>query len=103
MVTVALACWSSSETGLPTMLLRPITTACAPSSSTPCSFEHGHHAERRTGDSFGRRRAAGVRKLSGCSASASLAGSIASATASGEMCFGQRQLHEDAVDAVVAG
>ena len=35
MVTVALACKSSSAIGLPTVLLRPITTACLPRSATP--------------------------------------------------------------------
>jgi hypothetical protein len=35
MVTVALACKSSSAIGLPTVLLRPITTACLPRRSTP--------------------------------------------------------------------
>ena len=29
-VTVAFCCWSNSETGLPTMFERPITTASAP-------------------------------------------------------------------------
>ena len=35
MVTVALACSSSSAIGLPTVLLRPTTTACLPRRSTP--------------------------------------------------------------------
>ena len=34
-VTVALACNSSSAIGLPTVLLRPMTTACLPRRSTP--------------------------------------------------------------------
>ncbi len=34
-VTVALACSSISAIGLPTMLLRPITTACLPRRSAP--------------------------------------------------------------------
>ena len=34
-VTVALACSSSMAMGLPTVLLRPITTACLPRSGTP--------------------------------------------------------------------
>ena len=47
-VTVALACKSSSAIGLPTVLLRPITTACLPLRSTPVlsiSFmqPHGVH------------------------------------------------------------
>jgi len=35
MVTVAFACKSSSAIGLPTVLLRPITTACRPRSTRP--------------------------------------------------------------------
>jgi len=35
MVTVALCCNSNSAIGLPTILLRPITTACLPSMLTP--------------------------------------------------------------------
>jgi hypothetical protein len=35
MVTVALACSSSSAIGLPTVLLRPMTTACLPRRSMP--------------------------------------------------------------------
>jgi hypothetical protein len=34
-VTVAWACSSSSAIGLPTVLLRPMTTACLPLSDTP--------------------------------------------------------------------
>src|SRR5204863_286768 len=36
-VTVAFACSSRCAIGLPTMSLRPTTTACAPSSGTRCS------------------------------------------------------------------
>ena len=35
-VTVASRCCSNSDNGIPTMLLRPMTTACLPEIVTPC-------------------------------------------------------------------
>jgi hypothetical protein len=49
MVTVALACSSSIAIGLPTMLLRPITTACLPRGSHADGLEHLHAAVGRAG------------------------------------------------------
>ena len=45
-VTVAFACSSSCAVGLPTIALRPTTTASAPSSSIRVLGEQGHHAAR---------------------------------------------------------
>ena len=46
---VALACSSIIAIGLPTMLLRPITTACLPRRSADGAFEHLHAAVGRAG------------------------------------------------------
>ena len=48
-VTVASACISSSAIGLPTMSLRPSTTARRPASATPLRGEQLHDARRRAG------------------------------------------------------
>ncbi len=46
-VTVAFCASSSCAIGLPNRFERPTTTASAPSSCTPASAEHLHHAQRR--------------------------------------------------------
>ena len=53
-VTVACRCRSSSAAGLPTMSLRPITTAFAPSSSTPYSSSSSSTPSGVPGTSAGR-------------------------------------------------
>ena len=99
-VTVAFAWSSSSATGLPTMSLRPTTTARAPSSGTSYSSSS---AMTPSGVARHERRAAEESwpAFSGWKPSTSLTGSIARMTRASSMCSGQRQLDEDAVDRVV--
>ena len=100
MVTVALACWSSSEIGLPTIMLRPRTTALAPSIGISCrrriSMMPRGVQEKRPGSPRTRRPA-----FMGPTPSTSLVGSIASATAFGAHVGRQRQLDQDAVHGAV--
>ena len=99
-VTVACRCRRSSATGLPTMSLRPITTAFAPSSSTPYSSSSASTPSGVPGTCAGvpaRSRPA----LTGWKPSTSLTGSTARITRPSSMLAGQRQLDEDAVDRVV--
>ena len=53
MVTVAFACSSISAIGLPTMLLRPMTTACLPRRSMPVRLDQLHAAVGRAGPEAG--------------------------------------------------
>ena len=79
MVTVALRCSSSMAIGLPTMSLRPITTARAPEISTPSRSSRSMMPEGVHGASAGRfctRRPT----LAGLNPSTSLPGAMASNT-----------------------
>ena len=99
-VTVALRWRSRCAIGLPTIALRPTTTARAPSSWMSYSASMPHDPERRAGDE---RRAAEVEPpgIERVEAVDVFLGAIASMTRCSSRCAGERQLHEDAVDRVV--
>ena len=88
-VTVALVSLraSNAATGLPTMLLRPITTACAPDKSIP---ENSISLIMPCGVQ-GRKHSSPIimrPMLTGVKPSTSFSGDMASITASVRMCFG---------------
>ena len=78
---------SSTATGLPTMLLRPITTACLPLMSIPANsislmMPWGVHGRKQ------RSPMSILPTLTGVKPSTSFSGAIASMTALSRMCFG---------------
>ena len=86
-VTVALACSSSRAIGLPTVLLRPITTACLPLIGTPVLSISFMQPEGVHGRKPGR---PAIRSPALCTEypSTSLAVEMRSITFCGSMCFG---------------
>ena len=100
-VTVAFAASSSWAIGLPTRIERPSTTARAPDSSTPASSSSritpaGVHGTIASSRLCMRRPAFAV-----VSPSTSLAGSISPTNSVLVQVVGQRELEQDAVDAIV--
>ena len=98
-VTVASApfCEQQRAIGLPTMSLRPITTACLPVDLDARDLQHAHHAVPacRAGSAAG--PAAAGRRSPGGSRRRPWPGAMASRIASLSMLLRQRQLHQDAV------
>ena len=99
-VTVALAASSSWAIGLPKRLERPMTTACAPLSSTPVSASSTMHAGRRARPQplAPEREVAGAQRRQPVDV-------LARVDQAGEVdaveVVGHRQLAEDAADVVV--
>ena len=90
----------AAPTGFPTMLLRPITTAFAPASSTPYSSSSSSTPSGVPGTWAGV-PARSSPPFNGWMPSTSFSGSIALITRPSSMSVRQRQLDEDAVDRIV--
>ena len=102
-VTVASRCSSSSAIGLPTMSLRPMTTACWPASGMLLALEQLDAPERRAGHE---RRAllhqpADVARMKAVDVLGRVDGVEHSLLGLRAHRRGQRRLHEDGVDALV--
>ena len=92
MVTVAWACRSNRAIGLPTMLLRPITTACLPRGSQPIDssiFMQPYGVQGLKPDSPSGRPTSSAPALASWNPSTSFAGSIALVTSWSSMCGGK--------------